>query len=172
MLFDMLQEREAAMTSDRAVYTAVSDALWLQRDALHTLLYRLVCERLVLTAREGRWLARADDEARAAVDQLRGGEVLRAAEAEELARILALPPGASLGELAAASPEPWRTMLGDHRSALRRLASDVENVADEVARLAQAGAGGWHDPAIDVAYQAARQTAGTIRQLSLAELLR
>lgn len=172
MLFDMLQEREAVMTSERAVYTALSDTLWLQRDALDTLLYRLVCERLVLAAREGRWLARADDETRAAVDRLRGGEVLRAAEAEELTRILALPGDATLRELAAASPEPWRTMLGDHRSALRRLTSEVESMADEVARLAQLGAGGWHDPAIDVAYQAARETAGTIRQLSLAELLR
>src|SRR5256885_5697397 len=115
----MLQmEREAAMTRATAIYAAVSDALWAQRETLQTLLYRLVCEKLGLASGSHRWLARADNEVRAALSQLRGGELIRAAEVEELTRILGLDPDVSLAELAAASPEPWASLLADHRGAL------------------------------------------------------
>jgi FlgN protein len=137
----MLQmERDAAMTTETATYTAVSNSLWMQREALQILLYRLTCEQLVLTSGSTRWLPRADDEVRAAVDLLRGGEVLRAAEVDQLTRLLDLDPDASLGELAEAAPEPWGTMFADHRTALRALAFEVQSVADENRRLLDAGA--------------------------------
>jgi hypothetical protein len=135
----MLQmEREAPMSRKTAVLTAVSDALWMQRETLQTLLYRLVCEKLVLTSGSCHWLPRADDDVRAAVDQLRGGEVIRAAEVEELTRILGLDPDASLADLAAAVPEPWGTLLTDHRTVLRSLAAQVQAVADENQQLLDA----------------------------------
>ncbi|HZC70505.1 MAG TPA: flagellar export chaperone FlgN [Jatrophihabitans sp.] len=127
------------MPQETAAYTAVSHALWVQRETLQTLLYRLLCEKLVLTSGSSRWLARADDEMRAAAEQLRGGELMRAAEVEELTRILGLDPNASLAEIAAASDEPWATLLDDHRTALRTLAFEVQSAADENRQLLAAG---------------------------------
>jgi hypothetical protein len=135
----MLQmEREASMSEKRAMLSAVSDALWTQRDILQTLLYRLVCENLLLTSGSTHWLPRADDDVRAAVEQLRGGEVIRAAEVEELTRILGFDPDASLADLAVVAPEPWRTMLIDHRTALRSLTTEVHAVAEENRQLLEA----------------------------------
>jgi FlgN protein len=140
----MLQmERDAALknqTTEMAAFNAVSSALWMQREALQTLLYRLTCEQLVLTSGSSRWLARADDEVRSAIDQLRTGEVLRAAEVDQLAVQLGLDADASLAELAEASPEPWGTLFADHRTALRALAFEVQGVADENRRLLDSGA--------------------------------
>jgi FlgN protein len=136
----MLQmERDASMTRETAAYTAVSNALWVQRETLQTLLYRLVCEKLVLISGSTRWLPQADDQVRDAVEQLRGGELMRAAEVEELTRILVLPADASLAEIAAASPEPWNTLFADHRTALRTLAFEVQAVAEENQHLLDAG---------------------------------
>jgi hypothetical protein len=122
------------------MYTAVSDALWLQREALQTLLYRLVCEKLVLISGSNRWLARADDEVRAALEHLRTGELLRALEVDELTRTLGLGADASLAELAAAASQPWDTLLSDHREALRALSFEVQSVAEENRQLLESGA--------------------------------
>lgn len=133
---DVLQlDREAPMTPETATYTSVSDALWLQRENLRTLLYRLVCENLVLTSGSIHWLARADDEVRAAVGGLRAGELVRAAEVDELTRLRELDPDASLAALAASAPEPWGSLLADHRAALRGLVAEVQRVAETNRRL-------------------------------------
>jgi hypothetical protein len=133
---DVLQlDREAPMTPEAAIYTSVSDALWLQRDNLRTLLYRLVCENLVLTSASIRWLALADDEVRAAVERVRAGELVRAAEVNELIRLRGLDPDASLAVLATSAPEPWGSLLADHRTALRALVVEVQRVAETNRRL-------------------------------------
>ena len=62
---------------------------------------------------------------RAALQEFRLGEVFRAAEVEDLARLLGLPDEVSLTDLAAAAPEPWRTMLTDHWAALQQLYTEV-----------------------------------------------
>jgi hypothetical protein len=137
----MLQmEREAPMTRETASCTAVSSALWLQRETLQTLLYRLVTEKLILISGSNRWLARADEEVRAAIEDLRGGELVRAAEVEELTRILGLGPDATLADIATAASEPWGTLFADHRAALRTLAFEVQGVADENRQLLESGA--------------------------------
>jgi hypothetical protein len=171
----MLQmERGAPMTRETVVYNAASNALWLQRETLQTLLFRLVCEKLVLTSGSHRWLARADDEVHAAVERLRSGELLRAAEVDELVRMLGLDADASLGELAAAAPEPWGTLLADHRAALRTLAFEVQGVADENADLQDLdrAEGTLQVSTANVTYQAALETTANVRQLSLLDFLR
>ena len=92
-----------------AGYPAVASALWRQREALE-----LLAEAL---ARRGG--------VRTALDALRLGEVFRAAEVEELARLVGLSADVSLADLAALSPEPWRTVLLDHWAALQRLYTEV-----------------------------------------------
>jgi hypothetical protein len=125
---------------DSALYGAVANALWRQRDLLEGLLHRLVGERLVLTNGATRWLARADDDVRAALEELRCGEVTRAMEVEALARHLGRNDEMTLADLAAAAPGIWAVLLSEHLSALRQLAFEVQQAADENHRLLAAGA--------------------------------
>lgn len=128
-------------TADRTdAFAAVSSILWSEREALELLLFKLVEEQLVVTSGATRWLSRADGEVRAALDRVRAGEVIRAAEVEALALALGLPLETSLGELAQAAPEPWSTVLADHRTALRQLIFEIEGVGAENRRLLSAGA--------------------------------
>jgi hypothetical protein len=125
---------------DDALYGAVANTLWRQRDLLEGLLHRLVGERLVLTNGATRWLARADDDVRAALDELRCGEVARAIEVEALARHLGRDDEITLAELAGAAPGIWAVLLTEHLTALRQLAFEVQQAADENHQLLAAGA--------------------------------
>lgn len=164
------------MTRETAAYTAVSDTLWLQRDTLHTLLYRLVCEKLILMSGSNRWLARADDDIRANLGLLRSGELMRAAEVEELTRLRGLDADASLAELAAASSEPWRTLLTDHRAALRALVLEVASAAEDNRRRLEAESPAARVTLTEitdlVTHYEALETADDVRQLSLINFLR
>jgi hypothetical protein len=104
-VLDVLQTERGAPTS----YTSVAAALWQQRDAMQRLAEALA----------GR------GEVRPALNDFRLGEVFRAAEVEDLARALGLPAEVSLADLAAASPEPWRTLLTDHWLALQKLYTEI-----------------------------------------------
>jgi hypothetical protein len=122
------------------LYGALSDTLWRQRELLEGLLHRLVGEQLVLTSGATRWLARADDDVRHALEDLRCGEIARAMEVEELARRLGRDGEVSLAELAATAPELWAELLTEHLTVLRELAFEVQQAADENHRLLAAGA--------------------------------
>jgi hypothetical protein len=101
----VLQTERGAPTG----YPAVASALWQQRATM-----QLLAEAL---ARGGN--------VPAALYDFRLGEVVRAAEVEALARLLGLPSEVSLADLAAASPEPWRTILADHALALQQLYTEI-----------------------------------------------
>src|ERR671921_325891 len=66
-------------------FSEVSTLLWREREALQLLLFKLVEEQLIVSAGHTRWLAAANDEIEAALDQLRGTEVLRASEVDVIA---------------------------------------------------------------------------------------
>ena len=135
-LMGMLQlERDAPMADTPALFSALSSALWLQREALQVMLYRLICKQLLLKAGAGRWQVAADDDVRAAFERLQDGEVLRAAEADELAHTLGLDADASLSELVERAPEPWHTVLADHRDAIRLLVYEIQGVCEANERL-------------------------------------
>jgi hypothetical protein len=120
-------------------FGCVSGVLWAEREALELLLFTLVQEQLILTSGSTRWLHRADAQVRAAVEQLRSGEVVRAAEVEALALAQRLPLETTLAELADSAPEPWPMVLTEHRTALRALVFEVESVASDNRRLLEAG---------------------------------
>jgi len=101
------------MASETAGIPALTSALWRQRDAL-----RLLAASLAGTG-----------DPRAAVEELRLGEVLRSIEAEELARALGLPADSPLADIAAVAPEPWQTILVDHLVTLRRLYTEITGIA-------------------------------------------
>lgn len=122
-----------------ASFAAVSALLWTERELLEQVLYRLTVQRLVLTSGATRWLSRVNDEVNAAVSQISGSEVLRAAEIEALAESLHLPHETTLAELIAVAPEPWSTLLAEHRTALRALVGEIEDMGGDVKRLLQAG---------------------------------
>src|SRR4051812_34191235 len=138
----MLPLERMVMTDETEMYGAVSNALWLQRELLETVLYRLVTEQLILTSGTTRWLAKADGDVRHALDELRRGEVARAMHVETLASAIGLKGEPALAELAALAPGMWTEILTDHRSALQELAFEVQRTADENGRLLQAGAQG------------------------------
>lgn len=133
------QERLAS-TDEAARYGAVSNALWEQRQLLEALLYRLVTEQLVLTSGATRWLAKADDDVRRALDNLRAGELNRAMQVDSLLVQLGGDREQSLAELAASAPGMWVDVLTEHRTALRELAFEVGRVSDENQKLLHAGA--------------------------------
>ena len=128
-----------------ALFPAVSNALWMQREALEMLLYRLMAEQLVVSSGSTRFLVRADADVQAAIHDVQGGELVRAAETDALLRELGLPAEASLAEIADAAPEPWSTLLDEHRTALRTLSFEVQAAADENHRLLDAGARAVHE---------------------------
>jgi hypothetical protein len=120
---------------------ALSAVLWLHRGNLETLLFKLVEEQLVVTSGSTRWLNRADAEVLIALERLQEGELLRGVEVESLTAALGLPAEATLAELASAAPEPWATLLDEHRSALRSLAFEIKEVAAENRALLDTASG-------------------------------
>lgn len=118
---------------------ALASLLWNQRDALDALLYRLVQQRLLLTAGETRWLHHADAELSAAVEAMRAGEILRAAELDRFVAALGLSVDTTLGELAGLAPAPWDQVLADHRLVLRALVAEIEAATVQVRALLHAG---------------------------------
>lgn len=108
----------------------LSQILWRERDLLELLLYRLEVEQLVLASARTTWLMRAAREVEQTLETLRETEVLRAVAADEAASMVGLAPNPSLSALAEASPEPWRTILLDHREAFAAVTRQITDMAD------------------------------------------
>lgn len=128
----------------------LSLVLWRSRELLETLLYRLEVEQLVLASGRTTWLMRAARDVEAILQTLRETEVLRAMAADEAATRVGCPPNPSLRELAEASPEPWRTLLLEHREAFATVTRQVMEMADANRALLTSG------------YRSARETLLTL----------
>jgi hypothetical protein len=114
--------------------------LWREREVVERVLFKVLGQQLVLQAAQTRWLVAANSEIELAVNDLRVMEVMRCAEADRLAERLSLAPGATLADLAAAAPEPWGSILAEHRDALRDLASEIDQAIRENRSLLVEGA--------------------------------
>jgi hypothetical protein len=121
-------------------FAEVSTMLWRERDALQLLLFKLIEEQLIVSSGRTRWLPQANEEIEFALEQLRGTEVLRAAETDAIAEELGLPIPATLTQLEEAADEPWATLYGEHRRALLELITEVGQVTAENRKLLTAGA--------------------------------
>jgi hypothetical protein len=162
-----------AVTAGQAQFAAVSDALWMQREAYSVLLYRLVTERLILGSGSTRWLVDVDAEVCAARERVQLGEIARALEVDVLLAQLGLDGNASLGELADAALQPWRWLLREHRDALLTLTTDVSLTAAQNRRLLDVGPDRVvQAAAVELAYREALRTNAGVAQLSLLEFLR
>jgi hypothetical protein len=118
----------------------LSTLLWRERQALEHLLFKLTVEQLVVNSGQSRWLDAANVEVEAAANQVRAIEVIRSAVADEVSAELGLALHSSLAELADAAPEPWKLMLGEHRTALIVMIGQVEQVCDNTRQLLAATA--------------------------------
>ncbi|GAB2476721.1 flagellar protein FlgN [Jatrophihabitans fulvus] len=135
---------------------ALAAVLWRERELLEQLLYALTCQQLLLASGGIRWISAADAQVRAAVDEVTACELQRAVVTHEYAWAVGLPSDAALEDLARAAEEPWDTVLGEHREALRELASEIGAVTAENRRLLHTGA----DIARDTLERARSATSG------------
>ncbi|GGO78016.1 flagellar protein FlgN [Nocardioides deserti] len=117
----------------------LSATLWHERELLESLQYHLEVEQLVLASGRTTWLMRAAKDVEGVLEQLRTAEVLRSAEADGVADRLGLAPSPTLQQLVDASPEPWRTVLADHRDALTSMTREITALADSNRDLLSAG---------------------------------
>jgi len=111
-------------------FSALSDVLWQERSLLELLLFKLEEEQLILTSGRARWLGHATREVETVLEQIRGAELGRSAEAEAAAIELGLEPGASLLALSQHAPSPWDELLRAHRDAFVSLTSEISQLAD------------------------------------------
>ena len=111
-----------------------------ERRLLEVLLFKLVTARHLLAAGESRFIAWSAAEVERATERVREIEVVRAAAVQKLARELGLTADRiTLQALAEESPEPYRTIFGDHRHAFFELVAEIEEVTRTNRKLAQQG---------------------------------
>jgi hypothetical protein len=118
----------------------LSSILWREREMLELLLFKLEEEQLILAAGRTRWLAHATREVELVLEQIRHAEVLRAVEVEAVAAELRLGSNPSLASLAETVPEPWGSMLREHRKAFMTLAAEISALAEANRDLLTSGA--------------------------------
>lgn len=107
-----------------------SGVLWQERRLLDLLLFKLEEEQLILTSGRTQWLSNATREVESVLDQIRGAELGRAAEADAAAREVGVPEGSSLMAIATAAPAPWRDLLTDHHKAFVSLTEQINALAE------------------------------------------
>lgn len=124
--------RKAAVPSRKndveAHYAAVCAVLWSERELLESLSCTVIVEQLVSHAGAARQAA--DVVQHDAMHRLGLQEVLRGAIVDALLTVTSAPPTATLRDIAARAPEPWGTMLYEHRESLLLLSRDLETLTD------------------------------------------
>lgn len=104
--------------------------------ALEQLLFRLHHARGVLATDDERFLALAADELESAVHAVRELEARRATVCGNALRTDGQPGQAALRELAADAPEPYGSLLHEHRATLGRLAGEIGALVEATELLA------------------------------------
>lgn len=121
------------------VMERLSTVLWRERELLDQLHYRLEVEQLVLASGRSRWLASAARDVDSVLSTIRETEVLRAVAADAAAEAVGMTSNPSLSALVEAAPEPWSSILGEHRQAFVEVTADIGALADLNRDLISAG---------------------------------
>ena len=121
------------------VMERLSTVLWRERELLDQLHYRLEVEQLVLASGRSRWLAAAARDVDSVLSTIRETEVLRAVAADAAAEAVGMTSNPSLSALVEAAPEPWSSILGEHRQAFVEVTADIGALADLNRDLISAG---------------------------------
>lgn len=135
---DRTDQTDQADQADQA-WASLCTRLWLERELLEQLLFKLTEVQLVVGSGSTRWLNKADDEARHALVALQDTEVARAIAVEDLIRRCGAGSDSTLRELIAIAPAPWDSLLIDHCDELRNLALSIDAAANENRRRLQLG---------------------------------
>ena len=122
-------------TGGTAGLEALVDVLDCERHLLENLVFRLVEARNLLASGEARFLGWAASDVEDATAAVRDVESRRATLTGDLRQ--GRPPTVSM--LMASAPEPWSTLLADHRVALGRLAGEVGAAIEAAHDMAMAG---------------------------------
>jgi hypothetical protein len=128
----------------------LSQILWLERELLDNLLFRLEEEQMVLASGRTRWLVKAARDVENVLETIRETEILRSVAADEAAASIGLGHNPSLRVLADAVDEPWRSILIDHHEAFTAATHEVIALADANRELITTG------------YRSARETLMTL----------
>jgi hypothetical protein len=131
---------QTVATAVQDAYAAVCTVLWSERTLLESLACTAVVTRLIPrrdSRADGTTAVRtASAEERQLVERLQLQEVLRSIVVDALAEATGTS-ARTLPALVLAAPEPWATMLAEHREALLALADDVAGL-DVTAQLSLA----------------------------------
>jgi hypothetical protein len=119
---------------DRVV-EELTEVLGTERGLLEALVFRLVEARSLLASGEARFLGWAASDIEAA------GAAVRTIELRRATVVCALcgSDRATIASLTTSAPEPWTTLLEDHRASLGRLAAEVGAALEATHELAQGG---------------------------------
>lgn len=117
----------------------LSVILWRERELLDLLHYKLEVEQMMLASGRSRWLMTAAREVEAVLETIRETEVLRSVAADEAAAAVGMTSNPSLGALADAAGEPWRSILHEHRDAFVAVTREIADLADSNRDLISAG---------------------------------
>jgi hypothetical protein len=135
----------------------LSYQLWIVRELLEQLVYKLDVQGLLLRANRSRWMPMVCAEIEAIRTAINDVEQVRAACSATLAIANGLPPDVSLGDLVAAIDGPWSSLLAEHRMHLLTQQGEVEEMSRLNHELAQSGIlrtreiiASLHDNTVDV----------------------
>jgi hypothetical protein len=123
----------------------IATLLQRERLLLELLVFKITELRHLLAAGDPRFLGWASEEVERAVDAVRHVELERALLLRDATGDPDLDESVALSQLAEAAPEPWGTVLTEHRLALVALASQVTNGLEAARRLADVGSSAVND---------------------------
>jgi hypothetical protein len=118
----------------------LSSLLWLERDLLDLLTFKLEEEQLLLTAGKSKWLQHASLEVEQVLTRLREAGLARVVATSAVALEWGVAEDATLAQLAAAAPAPWAELLRAHLEAMTAQTNQIKNLRDENEQYLRAAA--------------------------------
>lgn len=107
---------------------ALSGNLTREQELLERLQFKLEVEQLLLSTGRVDRLHLSTREVEQVLRAIQEAELGRTIEVGEIAAHLGLDPNASLREITEAAPAPWDAILGEQRTSLIRLTTDIQDL--------------------------------------------
>jgi hypothetical protein len=135
----------------------LSYQLWIVRELLEQLVFKLDVQGLLLRANRSRWMPMICSEIDAIRTAINDVEQARAGCSARVAVAHGLPADVNLGDLIDAIESPWSSLLAEHRMHLLAQQGEVEEMSRRNHELAQSGIlrtreiiASLHDNTVDV----------------------
>lgn len=121
------------------MFQELSNTLFAERQLLRRLHFKLDSMRVFLACGKQDWLQELNAEIAQVQRELAAVEVVRAAQAAELAPALHLEPNPSLRQIVAAAEEPWKGIFDEHLAAMSDEITHIRAVQEAVDPVLQEG---------------------------------